>query len=152
MIPVPSLSNSLKIWFAKSLALCLGIAYMSSMFSLFITPSGQTAMKPLEFNPYKQPHNIRTMQGWIYCWKFANKDLTQSFIADNRLIITLTSGAGIHIPGNFSLYWVCFLPVPLPDLLLIVSGVMFQVSDVLLCQPDVLLASSKSLPHRPLFN
>ena len=44
------------------------------------------------------------------------------------------------------------LPVPLPDLFLIVSGVMFQVTDILLCQPNALLASSKSLANRSLFN
>ena len=44
------------------------------------------------------------------------------------------------------------LPVPLPDLFLIVSCVMFQVNDILLCQPDILLTSFESLPHRPLFN
>ena len=88
IIPVPSLSNNLKIWFAKSLALCLGIAYISSMFSLFITPSGQTAMNPLQLTTVKQPHYIQTMEGWIYMQTKCLND------KNNAFIITFSSWLG----------------------------------------------------------
>ena len=59
MSPLPSLSNSLKIWLMKILAFCFGMSYKSTMLSLSTTPEGQTDMKPLKKKSTKVTDNIQ---------------------------------------------------------------------------------------------